>query len=88
MVSEVPFMPFLPDNIQFRKITKEQVPFAIEEMQLRTSTVSSNEYKKSGMWKLVKRLKEIVHPPSENSLANEEIEEQKFFMFVCSRASE
>ena len=44
--------------------------------------------KKAGMRQLVERLKQITRPPSENTLAYEEIEEQKFFMSLHSRASE
>ena len=88
MASGITFMPLVQGNIQFGKLTKQKTPFAIEETHLQTNAVFSDEDKKVGMRKLVKHLKDIAFPPSENKLTNEEIEEQKFFIPLCSRASE
>ena len=67
-------MPIIKGSIQFGKLTKKQIPFVVNEQQLRTNTVFSDEDKKVGKRKLVKHLKEIACLPSENTLTNEEIE--------------
>ena len=88
MASGVNIMPLLQGNIQFGKLVRKHMPFVIEELQLRTNAILSDEDKTKGMRKLIKILKEVVFPPSDTTLTEKQIEERKFFMPLCSRATE